>query len=89
MECFLTARTTSPTRCGRAMRSLQEAGLYHPRRGRVRRGIPPYGVYREGRPAASGRIYCDADGPTFHIVRISGLKAYRGEHLGQLLMERL
>lgn len=46
-------------------------------------------VYREGRPAASGRIYCDADGPTFHIVRISVLKAYRGEHLGQLLMERL
>ena len=46
-------------------------------------------VYREGRPAATGRVYCDADGETFHIGRIAVCKAFRGEQLGRLLMERL
>lgn len=46
-------------------------------------------VYREGRPAATGRVYCDADGETFHIGRIAVCKAFRGGQLGRLLMERL
>lgn len=44
-------------------------------------------IFADGIPVATGRLYQDANG--FHIGRIAVTKAYRGQKLGELVMERL
>ena len=46
-------------------------------------------IYHDGQPAATGRVYCDRDGATFHLGRIAVLKEFRGCRLGRDVMEEL
>ena len=44
-------------------------------------------IFVDGIPAATGRLYQDATG--CHIGRVAVTKAYRGQKLGELVMEHL
>ena len=46
-------------------------------------------LYDDGKPVATGRVFCEGSEGVYHIGRICVLKPYRGLQLGRQIMDAL